>query len=206
MKVYLTSAVTVLAGLFTKVYSNFQLVTRSSLIANAAGATVSLICFPNDLQCFPIKIRCLWIVLYQERLTIYTSDKVVDFLCFTKATWFLFEINSLLHNKRPTGRFQPHKKTKRAATTSLGQCILLRNIYFIINIKPPGPSPTPTHPLWILLFYILKLKNNISIHFSVSRYNLTHEMTFLNVILPRRQTLRLYTMDLSSFMPDFQSP
>lgn len=76
--------------------------------------------------------------------------------------------------------------------------------YFIINIKPPGPSPTPTHPLWILLCYILKLKNNISIHFSVSRYNLTHEMTTLNVILPRRQTLGLYTMDfLSSFMPVF---
>lgn len=43
--------------------------------------------------------------------------------------------------------------------------------YFSINIKPPSPSPTPTHPLWILLCYILKLKNNISIHFSVSRYN-----------------------------------
>lgn len=78
--------------------------------------------------------------------------------------------------------------------------------YFIINIKPPSPSPTPTHPLWILLCYILKLKNNISIHFSVSRYNLTHEMTSLNVILLRRQTLGLYTMDfLSSFMPVFQS-
>lgn len=72
--------------------------------------------------------------------------------------------------------------------------------YFIINIKPPGPSPTPTHPLWILLCYILKLKNNISIHFSVSRYNLTHEMTFLNVILPRRQTLELYTMDLRAHL------
>lgn len=75
--------------------------------------------------------------------------------------------------------------------------------YFNINIKPP--SPTPTQPLWILFCYILKLKNNISIHFSVSRYNLTHEMTSLNVILPRRQTLGLYTMDfLSSFMPVFQ--
>lgn len=78
--------------------------------------------------------------------------------------------------------------------------------YFIINIKPPGPSPTPTQPLWILLCYILKLKNNISIHFSVSRYNLTHEMTSLNVILLRRQTLGLYTMDfLSSCIPGFQS-
>lgn len=76
--------------------------------------------------------------------------------------------------------------------------------YFNINIKPP--SPTPTHPHWTLLCYILKLKNNISIHFNISRYNLTHEMTSSNVILPRRQTLGLYTMDfLSSFTPVFQS-
>lgn len=76
--------------------------------------------------------------------------------------------------------------------------------YFNINIKPP--SPTPTHPHWILFCYILKLKNNISIHFSISRYNLTHEMTSSNVIFPRRQTLGLYTMDfLSSFTPVFQS-
>ncbi|KAM7338537.1 hypothetical protein ACRRTK_002021 [Alexandromys fortis] len=36
----------VLAGLFAKVDSNIQLVTRSSLIANTAGATVSIIRFP----------------------------------------------------------------------------------------------------------------------------------------------------------------
>lgn len=106
-------------------------------------------------------------------------------------------------HKWSTGQFQPYNKTKRAATTSLGQCVLLWIFHY--QYKATRPSPTPTHPLLILLCYILKLKN-ISIHFSVSRYNLTHEMTSLNVILPRRQTLELYTMDfLSSFKLVFQS-
>lgn len=46
VKIYLTSAVLVLAGLFAKVDSNFQLVARSFLIANTAGATISIISFP----------------------------------------------------------------------------------------------------------------------------------------------------------------
>lgn len=45
VKTDLTSAAMVLAGLFAKVDSNFQLVTRSSLTANTAGATISLISF-----------------------------------------------------------------------------------------------------------------------------------------------------------------
>lgn len=85
VKIYLTSPVMVLPGLFAKVDSNFQLVTRSSLIANTAGAQSASSVFPNDLQCFPIKIRFLWVVLYQEHLTIYISDKVVDFLFFYKS-------------------------------------------------------------------------------------------------------------------------
>lgn len=133
---------------------------------------------------------------------------------FRQGGWFSFFLQKqyefylkLIHfaqqvTHRPIPASQENKKSCNNFIRTM--CFALE--YFIINIKPPSPIPTPTLPLWILPCYILKLKNNISIHFSVSRYNLIHEMTSLNVILLRRQTLGLYTIDfLTSCMPGFQS-
>lgn len=79
----------VLAGLFAKVDSNFQLVASLYLMPTQLEQQSASSVFPNDLQCFPIKIRFPWVVPYQEHLTMYTSDKVVDFLCFTKAMSYI---------------------------------------------------------------------------------------------------------------------
>lgn len=143
--------------------------------------------------------------LPREPYNIYFRQGGWFSLFLQKAIWVLLEINSLF-TQHVTHRPIPASQENKESCNNFIRTMCFALEYFIINIKPPSPSPTPTHPLWILLCYILKLKNNISIHFSVSRYNLTHEMTSLNVILLRRQTLGLYTMDfLSSFMPVFQS-
>lgn len=133
-------------GLFAKVDSNFQLVTRSSLIANTAGAQSASSVFPNDLQCFPIKIRFLWVVLYQEHLTIYISDKVVDFLFFLQKQYeFYLKLTHFAQQvtHRPIPASQENKKICNNFIRTM--CFALE--YFIINIKPPSPIPTPTLPL-----------------------------------------------------------
>lgn len=90
-----------------------------------------------------------------------------------------------------THRSIPASQENKESCNNFIRTMCFAQEYFsIYQYKATQSQSRPIHPLWILLWYTLKLKNNISIHFSVSRYNLTHDMTSLKCNFTKKANTR----------------